>query len=668
MACMRSGARSPSAPPNNHSTSQTGDVHHKSQRWASLGTGLFLFLATALIVVWQNSRLAVLWDLSYVLENAHCISLGDVPYRDFPFPYPPLTFLIQAAIIKLTGRVFWHHIVYCAVVGGVGTVLTWRILLNLLRETLPRADLFAFILSLSLIVLGIYCVFPHPFYDPDCSFAILLAVLLLQRLEQKPCSFSRAALAGAALVIPLFVKQNTGLAFIAAAGLGLAALMTIEAIQRRPVRRYALILAGALITFAVALALIHFTGGLRNYWHWTINFAATRRTPAPAEMLEIYRDKMLLLWLAIFAVGAVGVWFSRRRMPWLSLLSSLVMSVPFVWPTIYLLRDQDASERAERLLSLWPLLLVISFVTAIITSKGRRGVSLVLPFILIGTVHGAFMSQQLWGSTYAIWPLFLILLATTIVGISSLSKPRELWTVAPLIAVVVVSLLISGAHYVRSHERLDYANLDEGELRHSTLPQLKGLATRGDWIPDFEELIRYTNREIPRDDGILILPGEDLFYYTTGRRPRFPVLLFDHTVNPYSPDEIRNLCRERNIRWLIVKRDLQNEDDQVDRDKDRLTEVLDQDFEQVESLSNYDIYRRNDPDEAESIASHVSRLETSAAPGRRKGRRCALRLIRRDQANPSVDRKASVRCAVAPARIQSLASLSGAKRPGRRCV
>jgi len=551
-------------------------------------------LATALVVLWQNSRLAVLWDLSYVLETSYRISLGDIPYRDFPFPYPPLTFLTQAAIIKLTGHVFWHHIVYCALMGGLSTVLTWRILLNLLRESLPFPRLLATTLTSPLVVLGIYCVFPHPFYDPDCTFAILLSVFLLQRLEQKPSCSLAAVLTGPVLVVPLFVKQNTGLAFFVSAGLGILGLMVVEIFRKRAIRRYVLALAAAGFALGLALLLLHFTAGLKNYWRWTITFAAARRTPAAAEMLEIYRDKMLLLWLAIFAVGAVGAWFGRRRRPWLSLLSSLAMSVPFAWPTIYLLRDQDASERAERLLALWPLLLVISFVIAVITSKRRRGVSLVLPFILIGTVHGAFMSQQLWGSTYAIWPLFVILLATTIVAISSLSKPRALWTTVPFAAVVVASLLISGAYYVRSHERLDYANLDEGEIRHSTLPQLKGLSTRGDWIPNFEGLVRYADREIPLDDGILILPGEDLFYYTTGRRPRFPVLMFDHTVNPYSPEDILKLSRERNIRWLIVKQDLQNEDDQVDQGKNRLVEVLEQDFEQVESLDNYDIYRRND--------------------------------------------------------------------------
>jgi hypothetical protein len=161
-------------------------------------------------------------------------------------------------------------------------------------------------------------------------------------------------------------------------------------------------------------------------------------------------------------------------------------------------------------------------------------------------------------------------------------------------AVIVLSLLIAGGFYVWSHERLEYANLDDGELRRSTMPQLKGLSMRGDWIPNFEELVRYAEREIPRDEGILIIPGEDLFYYSTGRRSRFPVLLFDRTVNPYSPEGVLKLARERNIRWLIVKQDLQDEDDAVDQEKDRITEVLEQNFEQVESLKNYEIYHWND--------------------------------------------------------------------------
>ncbi|PYS83713.1 MAG: hypothetical protein DMF70_06285 [Acidobacteria bacterium] len=566
--------------------------HRLGPDWAS---ALFLFSATAAVVVWQNSRLGVLWDLSYILDNSYRISLGDLPYRDFPFPHAPITFLIQAGIIKLAGRVFWHTIVYGALTGGLATVTTWRILLNVLRNTPALARLVAFLLSLPLVVLGIYCIFPHPFYDPDCSLAILVSVLLLQQLDRKPAASGRAFLAGASLVIPLFVKQNTGLAFFVSAGLALAVLMTIEIFRRRPVRRYVCALAGAFAGLTLALLLIHLFAGLKNYWHWTIEFAAARRTPARGEMLAIYQGKVLLLWIAIFAAGAILLRFRRRGQRVLALASALMMSAPFAWPAIYLLRDQDASERADRLIGVWPVLLIVAFVIAVATIRRRTGIALVLPFILIAAVNGNFMSQQLWGSTYAVWPLFMILFASTIAGLASLLKSWSLWTTIPLAGIVAASLLVSGAFYIRAHERLDYANLSDGELARSTLPQLKGLSVRGAWLPDFEELVRYSEKNIPRDDGLVLIPGEDLFYYTTGRRPRFPVLLFDHTTNPYSPEEIAKFCRDKNIRWVIVKQDLQLEEDPVEN-RDHLIELLEQDFEQVESLNNYDIYRRSDPE------------------------------------------------------------------------
>src|SRR5258708_14318204 len=140
----------------NSDETSAGVVVSQRTLWVNACAGLFLFLATALVVVWQNSRLAVLWDLSYTLENSYRISVGDIPYRDFPFAHAPLTFLIQAAIIKLTGRAFWHHIAYCAIVSGLSTVLTWRIIQTILRGVVARARLLAFLLSVPLIPLGIY--------------------------------------------------------------------------------------------------------------------------------------------------------------------------------------------------------------------------------------------------------------------------------------------------------------------------------------------------------------------------------------------------------------------------------------------------------------------------------------------------------------------------------
>src|SRR5207248_4217897 len=119
--------------------------------------------------------------------------------------------------------------------------------------------------------------------------------------------------AGASLVIPLFVKQNTGLLFFSSTVVLIAALIVWEKLRRRSIQRYALSLSGAAATFAVAVLLIRFSTGLKNYWHWTIQFAAERRTPARAEMLGIYTDKMILLWLGFIVAGVLLLWVSRRR-------------------------------------------------------------------------------------------------------------------------------------------------------------------------------------------------------------------------------------------------------------------------------------------------------------------------------------------------------------------
>lgn len=556
--------------------------------------GASLFLATAGVVVWQNSRLGVLWDLSYILESAARISLGDMPYCDFPLPYAPLTFLLQAALMKLTGHVFFHHVMYCAVVGGAATVLTWRIVLNLLRGVLVAAPLAAGLLSAPMVVLGIYCIFPHPFYDSDCTFAILACILLLQQAERRGFPRLRAFLTGTALVLPLFIKQNVGLAFLVCA---VAALLVLVVIARRcdhSAAGYAWTIAGTGAGLLAAVWIIHLTAGLTNYLHWTIQFAAARRLPMLADLAAIYQNRILWLWSAAFLIGAALLRKGNHN-PRLARWAIAFLSLPFVWVLVCRFVEEDATGRAEQLLLLWPFGLIACFIVAVWNARQASGVRLVLPFLLIGTIHGAFLSQQLWGSTYALWPLLVILIAITFTALAERIAPPATWNAVPLSGVVAVCLMVSGGYYAWSHERLDYADLSEGIMVHSTLPALRGLSVRGDWIPDFEELVGFSEREIPEDDGLLMIPGEDLFYFTTGRRPRFPVVMFDHTINPYSPEAILKLARSRNIGWLVVKRDLQLRADPVER-KERMLELLRQEFEPHESLRNYDVYRRRQGD------------------------------------------------------------------------
>jgi hypothetical protein len=567
--------------------------------------GAILFFATAAVMLWQNLRLTILWDLSYILETSYRISLGDVPYRDFPLPFAPLTFLTQAALIKLTGRVIFHHVIYAGLAGGVATLLTWRIIFHLLNEKVPSARLMAFLLSVPLVFLGIYSVFPHPFYDCDCTLTILLPIFLLLQLQRKNSPPLRAFLTGAVLVVPMFVKQNVGLAFLAATVVSLAFLMTFDRQDRGRALGYAWTIAGAASGFALALALIHFTAGLTNYWHWTIQFAAERRLPPLPDLLAVYADPQMIWRIGAFLGGALLFSLNRKARPVVTLLSVFLVALPFVWTVAALFTESDPADRADQLLALWPFVLVVSFAFALWSLRRdarieQPRIALALPFILIATVNGAFLSQQVWGSTYALWPLFMILSARMFFvlfreGAPSASQSASFTArvPAPLVtaALVSVSLLLSGWYYVWSNERLSYAKVSEGDMVRSTLPELAGLSVRGPWIREFEGLVRFTQQHIPVEDGLLMIPGEDLFYYTTGRRPRFPALMFDHTVNPFSPEEIQRLARDRNIRWLIVKNKLQVNGQPVE-DKDKLLELLRQDFQFVQNLCIYDVYRR----------------------------------------------------------------------------
>ena len=89
-----------------------------------------------------------------------------------------------------------------------------------------------------------------------------------------------------------------------------------------------------------------------------------------------------------------------------------------------------------------------------------------------------------------------------------------------------------------------------------------------------------------------MLPDEDLFYYTTGREPRFRMLEFDTTTSAYSFEEALKLKGNPELRWLIVKRENQLDDDDINSALRRLAKQLEPEFTKVKRLRNYDVYRR----------------------------------------------------------------------------
>ena len=367
----------------------------------------------------------MLFDWSYVLNTATRIAFGQTPYRDFPLPHAPLTFLTQAAIIRLTGRVFFHHALYAALVGGLGTVVTWRIAFETLRGRVRAAWLLALMLAAPLVFLGVYCVVPNPEYDCDCAFWILVAVWLLQRLEDESHASrknSNAAMmghprsswrrfrgfvAGAIACLPLFFKQNMGLPFLAAV-IG-AVLLVLAAKWTRRTESIAdspetgtlpAVLAGAFAALLAAALALHWTAGIGDYVQWTVKYAAQRRLPELNLMAGIYRDPTLLWTLPCVALALLLLRFTPQKSRWAQIASFALLAAPFLFALASLPMYVNPDDRGDRLLALWPLVLLLAAALAIVNLLSlRREPSLraFLPLILVAAVNGTFMSQQLWG-------------------------------------------------------------------------------------------------------------------------------------------------------------------------------------------------------------------------------------------------------------------------------
>jgi len=542
-----------------------------------------LFAATAATVLWQNAHVAVLWDISYLLDSSYRFALalagGPMPYRDFPFAHAPLTFLLQGAVIRLTGRVFWHHVAYAAVAGGLGTVLAWRLVLRAVGQW-PAALL----LAMPLTVLGIYGIYPTPIYDCDCILLVLIAVWLLGRAQDGRSRWWGFA-AGCAAVVPVFCKQNIGVPFLLIVAVGSAVLLVVRSRSQGETRGLAMVLAGAAVAMALALLVLHATCGVGNYVYWTVTFAAERRLPGLASMVEVYRERSLLWELPCVAAG---LWLVRsRRARWPAWLGTALLVAPLVPPLVALLTTNDAEDRASALLLLWPLLLVLAAAHTA-WRLWRREWDGVVGLALLAAVHGTMLSQQLWGSTYAIWPLFVLLLAS-LLGTLRSAVPR--FVLPGLAAAAGVTLLVCGGLYTSSEDRLSYAQVQDGVMAHARSPALQGMSARGPYLPELDQLLDFAAREIPPDDGLILLPGEDPFYYATGRAPQFPVLLFDPATQPYAPQKLVELARERGIRWLIVKTHEQLNDDPTP-DRAATLAAMEGEFVLYRRLDGYAVYRR----------------------------------------------------------------------------
>src|SRR3989338_6522318 len=184
------------------------------------------------------------------------------------------------------------------------------------------------------------------------------------------------------------------------------------------------------------------------------------------------------------------------------------------------------------------------------TSKEKSFFYLLLPLVFILVANASFLAQGIVGSTYGIWPFFFFMIALVFRNIQ-LPSLKYFFTLLALIWSLALGT------YIHLNTRLNYI-VSDGAPEKASHRLLEGLGTPGPWIPNFEGLLETTEREIPPQDPILTVPGEDPFYVFSGRTPPLPYEQINlYTFPPEAERAIEEAIRLK-IKWVIVKDPLQN--------------------------------------------------------------------------------------------------------------
>ena len=314
-------------------------------------------------------------------------------------------------------------------------------------------------------------------------------------------------------------------------------------------------------------------------------------------MLGVYRDPTLAWTLPCVVVALVLLWLGSRRL-WAQIAAFALLAAPFLFTLASLLLYDDADERGDSLLALWPLLLVLAAALALanlfaLRRRAHRCASSCRSFCSPPSTARSCRSS--FGARPTASGRCSFCCSRSCLRFSASFTARanvNRWFTPALAAIISVTLLVCGGFYTASEERLSYANLPDGPAVHSAFPALAGLATPGPYLPEIDELLRYAQANIPFDDGIVSDSRRRTVLFC--HRPRAAVsravLRSDHR-SVFARTRLPHLVRARNIRWLIVKTDLQTKEDPTP-DRAELMQLLMQEFTLAAHLRGYDVYRR----------------------------------------------------------------------------
>lgn len=224
---------------------------------------------------------------------------------------------------------------------------------------------------------------------------------------------------------------------------------------------------------------------------------------------------------------------------------------------------------------------------ALLLTREPLSLRLLLPAVATGLTAAAWLTHGVSRASREIWPILAIPLATTLVAVAAATRERRPDFAAVVAVVVACALTLIGVTYTASNYALSWVEMS-GPRTVASYPSMLGFGAPGPYAADLDEILRWIEREIPADDVVVFVPGEDPIHFALGRRPQLPMVLLDE-ANPFTPEEYARIAHDAGLRWVLVKGRQQI---RTPRLPPETTRALTQGLVPVARVGAYQVYRR----------------------------------------------------------------------------
>ena len=497
-------------------------------------------------------------DEGWLESVARRITLGQVPYRDFRFAFPPVSIYKEAAlqaVFRDGYTLLFARWVFVAEV-TLGTVLAYLIVSRFVN---PRLALLATVPTAFVTVLSYY--FTNYTYDADILMLVSAALLAWTT----PTKRWPAAAAGVAACLAGLAKPPY-LAFVLMVPM-LALAMRLLAPERGAhhalvgvYTRWRSFLVAAAVTFLGVLALLAVAGAGRAYIEQAfLESAQTGGHPLTyliwQDLPDVFAPRELKLFAAVAAllVAAALPWF--RRVSWL-----LVLAVPvglFAYWVRYVHGGTGFLPMATG------LVLVINLVALGIALAARAPwwtssanaaqlrnrlpapelvlLALALQYLAQFTLTGVAYSYL---GTYLSVPVAVLLLYGLFDAKQAAPRAESMRSPSAIAAALIAAWTIVGSvAYVSDHV---YFDAPRSRLTATfTTPKLAGITSNPANVARIDSLVAMINRYSRPGDPILAMPDFGCIYYLTDRtNPTRQDWFLDSDPRFLPPSEIDAVIRD----------------------------------------------------------------------------------------------------------------------------